>query len=268
MFVRFAHERFLLEYVQDIRRVNPGIGGEKLWLMYKQFFGTEYRLGRDAFLCVLKENQLMLRRRKRGVRTTDSSHGLPVYPDLVHDLLLTRCNQVWVSDITYVGTTQGFCYLSIVTDAYSHEIIGWCVAPTLEASYTLDALKTVGKRLDDNSEYLIHHSDRGVQYASLLYTSFLKERHIAISMTQSGNPKDNAIAERINGILKTEVLNHCLFEDIEQVRQKVAQAIGFYNHQRPHRSLDMMTPIQAREKTGMIKKRWRCYKDNYRQSAK
>lgn len=267
VFARLAHERFLLEYVGTIRKIIPGIGGEKLWLKYRDYFAREHSLGRDAFLYILRLHGLMLRKRKRGCRTTDSSHGLPVYPDLAENLLLTRCNQVWVSDITYVPTAKGFCFLSIITDAYNHEIIGWCVAPTLEAVYTLEALKMACNRLNENRKELIHHSDRGTQYASILYTSYLKELKIQISMTQSGDPKDNAIAERINGILKTEFLNYWEFENIEQVCEKVEQSICFYNHQRPHRSLDMMTPVQAGEKTGVIKKRWKSYKDSYRQCA-
>lgn len=267
VFARLAHERFLLEYVHGIRELDPGLGGEKLWIMYKEYFGRDYSLGRDAFLSVLKQYGLMLRKHKKGCRTTDSNHGLPVYPNLVGHLLLTRPNQVWVSDITYILTYEGFCYLSIVTDAYTHEVIGWFVGPTLESIYTLEALKMACKCLEGTTIDLIHHSDRGTQYASLLYTSHLKGLKIQISMTESGDPKDNAIAERINGILKTEFLNHHQFADIEQVRLKVVQAIEFYNNQRPHRSLDMITPVQAKEKTGIIKKRWKSYKDNYREAV-
>lgn len=265
VFARLAHERFLLEYVQSIRALDPGIGGEKLWIMYKSYFGAEHTLGRDAFLAVLKGHGLMLRKHKKSCRTTDSNHGLPVYPDLIQTLLLTRANQVWVSDITYVLTNDGFCYLSIVTDAYTHEIVGWFVGPTLESTYTLKALKMACIRLKGTDIELIHHSDRGTQYASLLYTSYLKGLKIQISMTQSGDPKDNAIAERINGILKTEFLNHYQFSNMVQVRNRVSQAVDFYNNHRPHRSLDMMTPVQTKQKTGVIKKRWKSYKDNYRE---
>lgn len=265
VFARLAHERFLLEYVRSVRELDPGMGGEKLWLLYKEYFPSTHCLGRDAFLAVLKEHGLMLRKHRKGCRTTDSNHGLPVYPDLVGNLLVTRANQVWVSDITYILRDEGFCYLSIVTDAYTHEIVGWFVGPTLESIYTLEALKMACTRLEGTDINLIHHSDRGTQYASLLYTSHLKGLNIQISMTQSGDPKDNALAERINGILKTEFLNHHSFKDIAQVRLKVKQAIGFYNNQRPHRSLDMMTPVQARERTGLIKKRWKSDKDKYRE---
>lgn len=236
-------------------------------MMYRDYFGQENSLGRDAFLKVLSLRGLMLRKRKRSCRTTDSSHHLPVYPDLVKNLLVTRADQVWVSDITYVLTNEGFRFLSLVCDAYSREIVGWFVAPTLEASYTLEALKMACSHLGKGKVDLIHHSDRGVQYASFPYISYLKKRNIEVSMTQSGDPKDNAIAERVNGILKMEFLNHYEFRDINQLRQRVGEAIRFYNEQRPHRSLDMMTPREVRGKTGIIKKRWKCYKDIHRSAA-
>lgn len=267
VFARLAHERFLIEYVHSVRELDPGIGGEKLWLMYKGYFGTEHSLGRDAFLAVLKAHGLMLRKHRKGPRTTHSNHDLPVYPNLVCNLLVTRPNQVWVSDITYVRTDDGFCFLSIVTDAYTHEVVGWFVGPTLESVYTLEALKMACTRLEGTHIKLIHHSDRGTQYASLLYTAYLKGLNIQISMTESGDPKDNAVAERINGILKTEFLNHHHFAGIMQVRNTVMQAVDFYNNQRPHRSLDMMTPVQTRQTTGRIKKRWKSYKDSYREEC-
>lgn len=208
----------------------------------------------------------MLRKRKKSCRTTDSRHGLPLYPDLVNNLLITRPSQVWVSDITYVLTDEGFVFLSLVSDAYTHEILGWCVAPTLEAVYTLKALNMACQKIDKEKVDLIHHSDRGVQYASGQYTSYLKERKIRISMTQTGDPKDNAIAERINGIIKYEFLNHCHFENLSQAAAKMEQIVEFYNTKRPHRSLDMMTPEQVRNKTGIVKKRWKSHKDNYRQA--
>lgn len=234
--------------------------------MYKDYFAEAHSLGRDAFLKVLRSQGMMLRKRRKSCRTTDSRHDLPLYADLTGNLLLTRANQVWVSDITYIKTQAGFCFLSLVSDAYTHQILGWRLAPTLEATYTLEALKIALRGLDKKESNLIHHSDRGVQYASLLYTSYLKKWKIKISMTQGGDPKDNAIAERINGILKTEFLNHYHFHNPEQVRQRVEQAVDFYNNRRPHRSLDMLTPLQARECTGVIKKRWKSYKDNYRQA--
>lgn len=256
---------FVLEYVRLVRESAPGIGGEKLWLMYKDFFGQQYSIGRDAFLTVLRANGLLLGKGKKSTKTTDSRHDYPVYPDLVKDLLITRPNQVWVSDITYVNTLQGFCFLFLVTDAYTRQIIGRAVAPGLGSCYALEALNMASDHLSAGKVVdLIHHSDRGMQYACIEYITRLKDLGIQVSMTQSGNPKDNAIAERVNGILKREFLNPHSFRDIEHLKQVVDISVTFYNNQRPHRSLDMKTPSQAALLTGIIKKKWRCYKDQYR----
>lgn len=212
----------------------------------------------------------MLRTPKKSCRTTDSEHGLPTYPDLVKDLLVEHSNQVWVSDITYIRILEtDFCFLSLVTDAYDRSIIGWHVGPTLATIHTIEALSmSYRQRKVQGIEGLIHHSDRGVQYASSMYVDELKQQGIQISMTQSGDPRDNAIAERVNGILKQEFLNHHEFETIEQVREVVKAAVTFYNNKRPHRSLDMLTPQQAAGRTGAIEKRWICYKDNYREPCR
>ena len=138
-------------------------------------------------------------------RQTDSRHHYRKYPNLIADMVPSRPNEIWVSDITYVETDEGVCYLSLITDAYSHKIVGWSVGPTLETAYPLDALRMALATIDDvTASRLIHHSDRGCQYCSNEYVSELKKYHVGISMTQSGDPLENAIAERANGILKVE----------------------------------------------------------------
>lgn len=257
-------ERFIIEFVHSVREVNKGLGGEKLWLLYREYFGEQYTVGRDAFKKVLRRNELLVRKKRKRVRTTDSSHPYPVYPNLIKDLLTSRPNQVWVSDITYIRTESGFCFLSLVTDAYTREIVGYQLAPGLDASYTVKALQSALDKFDSHQlTDLIHHSDRGLQYASLVYTDLLRINKIRISMTENGDPKENAIAERVNGILKQEFLNHLTFESIHQVRPVLDKAIAFYNNNRPHRSLDMLTPAQAATTSGKIKKRWKSYRDNY-----
>ena len=193
-----AQEEFVLEYVKEIRKKDPGIGGEKLWLMYRHSFGEEYAVGRDRFCAIIAKYGLTIRRRIYHPRTTDSRHNLPQYPDLIQWLLVTRPNELWVSDITYIVIELDeerymFCYLSLITDVYSKEIVGYCVGPTLESCYTVKALEMALKRFEGAPcPDLIHHSDRGVQYASSEYVSCLKRNKMKISMTQSGNPKDNA----------------------------------------------------------------------------
>ena len=266
---RIALESFAVQFVQDIRSKDRGIGGTKLWKMYKDEFGTSASLGRDAFLCVLRKFNLNIRCSRKGVATTDSKHNYPIYPNLVKELQVTRLNQVWLSDITYIrllnnDDEKSFCYLSILTDAYSREIIGWFVGENLQTSHTLKALEMAFKRLRNVKDInLTHHSDRGVQYASVRYTEQLHGKGIKISMTESGNPKDNAIAERVNGIIKNEILKDMEFKNISEVRKAVKSAVDFYNNLRPHMSLDMMTPVEAAKHAGILEKKWKSYRDPY-----
>lgn len=256
--------RFIVEYVKSVREIDKGIGGEKLWHVYTNYFGASYSIGRDAFLKIVRQYNLNLRRPRKGCRTTNSDHDYPLYPDLIKHLDVSRPNQVWVSDITYIRILDKFCFLSLVTDSYNREIVGAYVGPTLETKHTIEALRQAYQKLNPEERTdLINHSDRGVQYASFMYTDELKSKGIKISMTENGDPKDNAIAERVNGILKQEFLNHYEFKTIDEVRQAVRQAVEFYNTQRPHRSLDMLTPEQASKKTGYLKKHWVSYKDKY-----
>jgi transposase InsO family protein len=214
-------------------------------------------MGRDAFFELLRDNGLLVRRKRYRVRTTFSSHRFRKYPDLRRDLVPERPNQLWVSDITYIRIKEDFAYLSLVTDAYSRKIIGFGVSHDLSTDNCLSALKmALSTRLTDRP--LIHHSDRGTQYCSKAYTELLNKKNIAISMTQSGNPRDNAIAERVNGILKMEFLDR-KFDNINQAYKAVKSAIEIYNTIRIHSSLDMLTPDKAHQTTGYLKRRWRNY---------
>lgn len=266
---KLALESFVVEYVQEVRRKDPGIGGNKLWLMYRTRFGEENSVGYNRFYDILDLYRLKVRKRRHRTRTTDSHHGYPVYPNLVRDFLPDAPCQLMVSDITYiflgVNPQTGkniFCYLSVVTDAYSKEIIGYSVGETLDARYPLEALEMAIKHYRGKDlSGLIHHSDRGVQYASSLYTERLKTCKIRISMTESGNPKENAIAERINNTIKNELLKGMEFNHVSQVKAAVAAAVDFYNHERPHWSLDGMTPSQAAGCKGELRKRWKSYRE-------
>ncbi len=170
----------------------------------------------------------------------------------------SRPNEIWVSDITYVETQEGVCYLSLITDAYSHMIVGWAVGPTLETVYPLEALRMALSTIDDETAaMLIHHSDRGCQYCSQVYVEELKRHRVSISMTQSGDPLENAVAERANGILKTEWLYKMTIPTIDACRQELKRIVLFYNTQRPHMSIGMQTPIIAHAQTGEQKRCWR-----------
>lgn len=253
LLLRMMKERMVVDFVLGERKSWPGMGGEKLWYKYSREYPSEYCMGRDAFMDILYGHKLTLRKKKRRCRTTDSEHPYPLYKNLIKGLAVTYFGQVIVSDITYIRMGDRFCFLSIVTDVYSRSIIGYYVGQTLESSNTIKALEKALPQLENipGEKGSIHHSDRGVQYASYEYTDILKEHGIAISMTQSGDPKDNAIAERVNGILKGEFLNAYRFTSIEQVRTAVDKAVHYYNYERPHRSLNMDTPIKMAKKEGI-----------------
>ncbi len=197
-------------------------------------------------------------KRRRRYKTTDSRHHYRKYPNLIADVVPSRPNEIWVSDITYVETDEGVCYLSLITDTYSHKIVGWAVGPTLETVYPLNALKMALATIDDvTASRLIHHSDRGCQYCSNEYVSELKKRHVNISMTQSGDPLENAIAERANGILKVEWLYKMRITTRDECRSILDRIIDFYNTQRPHMSIGMQPPEAVHMQTGEQRQCWK-----------
>ena len=251
-----------MEKAQDYRQDNPGLGCAKLYLIIKELFEeTGCMPGRDAFIEILRKHGLMVHiRRRKHYKTTDSNHNYRKYPNLIVDLIPTRPNEVWVADITYVETTEGVCYLSLITDAYSHKIVGWAVGPTLETIYPLEALNMALATIDDETaRRLIHHSDRGCQYCSAAYVDVLKQHGISISMTQSGDPLENAIAERANGILKTEWLYKMTIATRAECKAVLERIICFYNTRRPHMSIGMQTPEAAHSQSGEQRRCWKNY---------
>ncbi len=265
-----ASEAFALEYTLKVRSKDHGIGGVKVWGMYAEYFKEVPHLGRDAFLALLDAHGLMIRIRFKKPHTTDSTHGLPTYPNIVKDLIPTRPNQLWVSDLTYIAiwlnkTEYIFCYLTLIMDAYTKEIVGYSVGPSLEAKYSVVALKMALKRLEGippEDIDLIHHSDRGIQYVSEEYTKILKASNIRISMTETGDPKDNAEAERLNNTIKNELWKGVRFTSMKEVIDNLCDTVDFYNNERPHMSLDLKTPAEAALGTGEIKKRWVSRREN------
>ncbi len=264
-----AQEEFVVQYIREIRGLDPGIGGKKLWCMYCKDFQGNKPVGRDRFMEIVDRYGFKLRQRVRAPRTTDSRHNLPVYPNLTKNHIPAAPNRLIVSDITYIVIwpdeyTYTFCYLSLVMDAYTEEIVGWSVGETLSSQYPLEALEmAIGyiKATGGATEGLTHHSDRGCQYASTDYVKKLTDNNIRISMTESGDPKDNAQAERINNTMKNELLKGMRFTSICEVREAVEKAVRFYNNRRPHMSINMMTPVEARLCSGPIDKRWRSLRE-------
>jgi putative transposase len=252
----------VLVYVNEIRKQQPRIGARKLHSMLQSVLASNsIKLGRDKFFALLRKNGLLVKRRRKHIRTTDSDHAFKKYPNLIEEYVASGPEQIWASDITYLSTERGFVYLSLVTDQYSKKIMGYHVHPTLETNGPLEALKmALAGRCYRQTSKLIHHSDRGIQYCCEEYIGVLESNGIQISMSKRGNPYENAIAERVNGILKTEFYLDRFFKDISQVRRVVQDVVPVYNTKRPHASCDYMTPEQAHERQGVLKKRWKSYK--------
>ena len=253
-------EDLILYEVKSIRESQPVIGGRKLfYIVSKRLLGV-MTIGRDSFFNLLRDNKLLIKR-KRTFRpiTTISWHNFHKYPNLIKDMTPHKPNEIWVADITYLTSRYGtFYYLSLITDAYSRKIIGWYVSEDLSMEGPSHALEKALRGLPEG-QYPIHHTDRGIQYCSKAYTKRLKDAGLRISMTQNGNPRENAIAERVNGILKDEWLNRIDLGPIQQVRDIVDKIIGIYNNERPHESLNMMTPQEAYSSDGPIKRTWKTY---------
>ncbi|GAE86675.1 IS3 family transposase [Bacteroides reticulotermitis] len=238
----------LLEAISYYRSQAPGMGGVKLHTELSTLYGYQVTGGRDAFLRFMRAEKMMLPARKPRY-TTQSNHLFRKYPNLIKGLQVTYPNHIWVSDITYIWIEGSVCYLHLLTDSYSHAVLGWVLAPGLHAEYTAQALEqAIAKAGGGNLCGTIHHSDRGTQYACYLYISLLTDHHIQISMTEDSKPTDNAIAERMNGILKTEwIYGISLFKNEEQARQRIGQMIQFYNYDRPHMSIGMKKPMDVYE---------------------
>ena len=235
----------VVQLVAERRRELPRLGGLKLHHLLKaDLRAMGIKLGRDRFFDVLRAEDLLVERRRSRTRTTDSFHRFRIWPNRVKGLAIVRPEQVWVADITYIRLRRGFAYLFLLTDAYSRKIVGWTLGETLETRWGLAALGMAVKGVDGPPAGLIHHSDRGVQYCSGDYVKALKNEGIEISMAEAGNPYENAIAERVNGILKDEFLLDRTQEDVEAARRGVRQAVRAYNTLRPHRSIALMTPAE------------------------
>lgn len=232
----------VLDLVKEQRLVQPRVGTRKLYeTLQPSFYKTDIKIGRDSLFDILREHDMLVRRKKASCKTTDSYHHFHKYNNLIKDLEVTKPNQVWVSDITYIRTVKGFCYLALITDLYSRKIIGYDISDSLELAGCLRALKKA-LRATRPAGQLIHHSDRGSQYCSHQYVKELKRHNIKISMTEENHCYENAVAERVNGILKDEFyLDQCFFST-NFAKRATKNAIDIYNSKRLHLSLMYKTP--------------------------
>lgn len=256
-----SKEQRLLRSVREIREEDPGIGCYKMWLMMIDMYGEDYVMGRDSFIRLLRHHKLVLPPPKAR-HTTNSNHRYHKWKNLIRGFVPDAPNLLWVSDITYISTAEGACYLHLITDAYSHKIVGWHFSDTLAASSTIKALEMAISQATEKDGVeslgnLIHHSDRGVQYCCNEYVAMLQRHGILISMTEDYKPTDNAVAERVNGIIKTEVIyRKRQFSNQADALEKIARFIDFYNMSRPHMSIGYKTPASAHEERGEQKRMW------------
>jgi transposase InsO family protein len=256
-------EDVILQEVINIRKDLPRLGTRKLhYLVQNRLISHQITFGRDYLFDLLSEHKLLIRQRKRKAITTDSRHWMRKYSNLVKGLEIKRPEQVWVSDITYIRLTNQWGYLSLITDAYSRKIMGYCFRLDLAAEGCIEALK-MALRNKLYNQSIIHHSDRGSQYCSHNYVDLLLKNNIAISMTENGDPYENALAERMNGIIKTEFNLYSSILGFEQTRNQISKSIKSYNELRPHASCDYLTPNQAHLQSDKLNKRWKSYNKSY-----
>jgi len=235
----------VVELVKEERKDQPRVGTRKLLEALHPCFETAHiKVGRDSLFDILREENMLIRRKKASCKTTNSYHHFHKYGNLIKDMEITAPNQVWVADITYIRTIKGFCYLALITDLFSRKIVGYDISDTLELTGCLGAFKRAQKAARPAAG-LVHHSDRGIQYCSNQYVNELKKYKVEISMTEENHCYENAVAERVNGILKDEFyLDQCFF-DTEKAKLATKSAIKLYNNKRLHLSLGYKTPNEV-----------------------
>ena len=233
------------------------IGTRKLHYLIKPSLDkVGIRCGRDRLFAILKFEGMLVKKKRNYMRTTNSYHRFRKHPNLIKDIEIKRAEQVWVSDITYIRTTEGFMYLSLITDAYSKKVVGHKLSDNLKSINCICALKMAIKNRKYPERSLIHHSDRGLQYCCPDYTDILDSNHIDISMTTKHDPYENAVAERINGTLKNEFDLGDRLPDQKHAEREINKTIWIYNNLRPHDSCNKLTPIQAHAKESYKLKKW------------
>jgi transposase InsO family protein len=248
------------------RKDHPRMGVRKLYFMIKEDIDRmKIKMGRDALFDLMASEHMLVQRRKRKHITTNSNHWYRKYPNLIKGMIPDAPSQIWVSDITYIKNPKEFLYLFLITDAYSKKILGYKLAKNLDSVHAVNSLQDAIKNTCQPIPGLIHHSDRGIQYCSKEYTDMLIKHGISISMTENGDPLENAIAERINGILKDEYLNDEIIKNGDLDEEKLKKTIEKYNKIRPHLSCNMLTPEIAHESKGSLKRKWKNY---YRKTVK
>ena len=239
---RKSVETKVVELVKTERTIQSRVGTRKLYEELRDtFHKSGIKVGRDRLFDVLRANDMLVKRKKASFKTTNSYHHFHKYSNLIKEKEVTAPNQVWVSDITYIRTVKGFCYLALITDLYSRKIVGYDISDSLELTGCMRALKKALAKARPAAG-LIHHSDRGIQYCSKQYVNELLKRKIKISMTEENHCYENAVAERVNGILKDEFYLDQCFVNTSYAKAASKNAIDIYNYKRLHLSLGYKTP--------------------------
>ncbi|KAA2219911.1 IS3 family transposase [Maribacter flavus] len=247
--VRSEVEKKVVSIVKQRRRSLPREGVRKLEKSLKgDFANANLKIGRDTLFNILRKHDMLTLRKKYSSRTTNSFHRFRKYRNIIKEIEITRPDQVWASDVTYIRTVKGFCYLALLTDIYSRKIIGYDLSDSLELKGCVRALNKALYQAG-STKGLIHHSDRGIQYCSDQYTQILKRNNIAISMTEDNHCYENALAERVNGILKDEFYLDQTFDGLAHAKRAAKNAIKLYNEVRLHLSLEYNTPNMVYLKT-------------------
>jgi transposase InsO family protein len=255
----FLEAELILQQVQRIRKKHRRAGTRKIHEMLEPFFKAhKIKLGRDGFFDMLREFGMLVKPLKRNYCTTNSYHRFHKYPNLIKEWQPEAPNRLWVSDITYIRVKSKFMYLSVITDAFSHKIVGSHLSESYSTEGTIEALKMALSN-NKNIEGLIHHSDRGIQYCSKEYVAILKRKNIQISMTENGDPYENALAERVNGILKGEYLKE-QYDDRQRAKKEVAEAVLLYNTERLHMSIGLKTPEYIHRTSTVTKRLWKNHR--------
>jgi putative transposase len=255
-----AQDDVVVGHVKQIRETLPRLGTRKLqFIMKPRLAEHKIKVGRDYLFDLLASRNLLIRRRRRKMITTNSRHWMRKYNNQAKDIIVQQPEQLWVSDITFVRLNNQWGYLSLITDAYSRRIMGFCFRTDMTAQGCVEALEMALNNREYADQQLMHHSDRGSQYCSSAYIEILTKNNIAISMTENGDPYENALAERMNGIIKTEFNLYESIAGFDFTYEKIRSSIKAYNEERPHSSCDMLTPMQAHQCRGELRKRWKKY---------
>jgi transposase InsO family protein len=256
--VQMSNEHLILQQIDAVRKFQPRCGGRKLFFELHPFFKQhKITIGRDNFFDLLRRNKLLVRRAKRSVHTTNSKHHFRRWPNLVKGFTPLKAHELWVADITYIPLKERFAYLFLITDAYSRKIVGFHVSDDMKVgSATLALKKALAQKPAET--IVIHHSDRGIQYCSTAYVQLLQQNNAMISMTQNGDPYENAMAERVNGILKSELISS-YYDTIDNASIHIARCITIYNYKRRHSSLNFQIPHEVHLQKGPQIKRWKNY---------